>query len=184
MYLLSSQKSNHYGTYFTPFLVFSLVNQSNQLAELNKVYLSRNYFPYRVTEWFVICRWWQAYAQNLSNGVRLTKMFMSKLCILYFLWRGIHADVTVHNISQILRMFADVCYEICQVSQIAKFMGPTWVLSAPDRPHVGPMNLAIRVKLIPSQWDLNLGILSGPECISASVRLSIMITRAWLHWTR
>ena len=24
-------------------------------------------------------------------------------------------------------------------------MGPTWVLSAPDRPHVGPLNLAIRV---------------------------------------
>ena len=24
-------------------------------------------------------------------------------------------------------------------------MGPTLVLSAPDRPHVGPMNLAIRV---------------------------------------
>ena len=38
-------------------------------------------------------------------------------------------------------------------------MGPTWVLSAPDEPHVGPMNLAIRemfwagkmhwIKLIP-----------------------------------
>ena len=26
-------------------------------------------------------------------------------------------------------------------------MGPTWVLSAPDGPHVGPMNLAIRVLL-------------------------------------
>ena len=26
-------------------------------------------------------------------------------------------------------------------------MGPTWVLSAPDGPHVGPMNLAIRVQL-------------------------------------
>ena len=25
-------------------------------------------------------------------------------------------------------------------------MEPTWVLSAPDGPHVGPMNLAIRVK--------------------------------------
>ena len=25
-------------------------------------------------------------------------------------------------------------------------MGPTWVLSAPDRPHVSPMNLAIRVQ--------------------------------------
>ena len=23
-------------------------------------------------------------------------------------------------------------------------MGPTWVLSAPDEPHVGPMNIAIR----------------------------------------
>ena len=34
-----------------------------------------------------------------------------------------------------------------RASQIAKFManmGPTWVLSAPDGPHVGPMNLAIR----------------------------------------
>ena len=28
-------------------------------------------------------------------------------------------------------------------TQIAKFMGPTWVLSARDGPHVGPMNLAI-----------------------------------------
>ena len=27
-------------------------------------------------------------------------------------------------------------------------MGPTWVLSVPDGPHVGPMNLAIRVWLI------------------------------------
>ena len=26
-------------------------------------------------------------------------------------------------------------------------MGPTWVLSAPDGPHVGPMNLAIRALL-------------------------------------
>ena len=26
-------------------------------------------------------------------------------------------------------------------------MGPTWVLSAPDGPHVGPMNLASRIKL-------------------------------------
>ena len=27
-------------------------------------------------------------------------------------------------------------------------MGPTWVLSAPDGPHVGPMNLAFRVGII------------------------------------
>ena len=27
-------------------------------------------------------------------------------------------------------------------------MGPTWVLSAPDGPHVGPMNLAMRAPLL------------------------------------
>ena len=26
-------------------------------------------------------------------------------------------------------------------------IGPTWVLSAPDGPHVGPMNLAIKIHL-------------------------------------
>ena len=32
-------------------------------------------------------------------------------------------------------------------------MGPTWVLSAPDGPHVGPMNLAIRGA---SMWRANI----------------------------
>ena len=30
-------------------------------------------------------------------------------------------------------------------TQIAIFMGPTWVLSAPGGPHVGPGSLAIKV---------------------------------------
>ena len=29
-------------------------------------------------------------------------------------------------------------------TQVTRFMGPTWVMSAPDGPHVGPMNIAIR----------------------------------------
>ena len=33
------------------------------------------------------------------------------------------------------------------ITQKAKFMGPTWVLSAQDGPHVGPMNLVIRVSI-------------------------------------
>ena len=33
-------------------------------------------------------------------------------------------------------------------------MGPTWVLSAPDGPHVGPMNLAIRGAEILQCWDV------------------------------
>ena len=32
-------------------------------------------------------------------------------------------------------------------------MGPTWVLSAPDGPHVGPMNIAIRVVTSVRQVD-------------------------------
>ena len=32
-------------------------------------------------------------------------------------------------------------------------MEPTWVLSAPDLPHVGPMNLAIRVDTHMRQWS-------------------------------
>ena len=34
-------------------------------------------------------------------------------------------------------------------------MGPTWLLSAPDGPHVGPMNLAIRV-LLQQQYTQNI----------------------------
>ena len=42
-------------------------------------------------------------------------------------------------------------------------MGPTWVLSSPDGPHVGPMNLAIRViyagiKVKPCQLKKHLGL--------------------------
>ena len=53
-------------------------------------------------------------------------------------------------------------------SQIANFMGPTWgptwVLSAPDGPHVGPMNLAIRVTYI--GWACSLSdIFPAPQVI-------------------
>ena len=33
-------------------------------------------------------------------------------------------------------------------------MGPTWALSAPDGPYVGPMNLAIRVTLLNTVTDM------------------------------
>ena len=42
-------------------------------------------------------------------------------------------------------MHANYAHVLLKFAQIAKFMGPTWVLSAPDGPHVGPMNLAIWV---------------------------------------
>ena len=33
-------------------------------------------------------------------------------------------------------------------------MGPTWVLSAPDGHHVGPMNLAIRVVTLSAEFSM------------------------------
>ena len=36
-------------------------------------------------------------------------------------------------------------------------MGPTWVLSAPGRPHVGPINLVIRVVGLWHAWTLSHG---------------------------
>ena len=41
-------------------------------------------------------------------------------------------------------------------------MGPTWVLSAPDGPHVGPQNLAIRAVLL-WWWKLMCHIMSYHE---------------------
>ena len=50
-------------------------------------------------------------------------------------------------------------------------MGPTWVLSAPDGPHVGPMNLAIR---------------ENKQCLKQftnnSSNLSYYITKVWITY--
>ena len=47
-------------------------------------------------------------------------------------------------------------------------MGPTWVLSAPDGPHVGPMNLAIRVSsILMPDWEFPQ--ISLLHCVSRAV---------------
>ena len=52
-------------------------------------------------------------------------------------------------------------------------MGPTWVLSVPDGPHVGPMNLAIRVRCVrnpaltdgsSTQWVIKAENVPMPRC--------------------
>ena len=45
----------------------------------------------------------------------------------------------------------------------ATFTTPTWVLSAPDGPHVGPMNLAIRVVTRTANIITYLHIQTGPQ---------------------
>ena len=64
------------------------------------------------------------------------------------------AEIIVWNWKRKLKIFVmgkiflkDISFIYWRSStytQIARFMGPTWVLSAPDGPHVGPMNLAIQ----------------------------------------
>ena len=46
------------------------------------------------------------------------------------------------------------CYHFPDSKVHGANMGPTWVLSAPDGPHVGPMNLAIRVGLLIEAWSV------------------------------
>ena len=65
--------------------------------------------------------------------IRLEKRPMSKMYLIlttwgtiWHNWFGINPDSKVHGAN----------------------MGPTWVISAPDGPHVGPMNLAIREYII------------------------------------
>ena len=70
---------------------------------------------------------------------------------------------TIHDIlptqATILNPFSNhYCFTFCEDTQIARFMGanmgPTWVLSAPCGPHVGPINHALRVKIhIPEYSD-------------------------------
>ena len=43
-------------------------------------------------------------------------------------------------------------------------MGPTWALLAPDGPHVGPMNLAIRVVSEAKQSPFKEAILLCEDC--------------------
>ena len=49
-------------------------------------------------------------------------------------------------------------------------MGPTWVLSAPDGPHIGPMNLAIKVSTL-----LNLNICEISPLYAINYRVYFMI---------
>ena len=58
-------------------------------------------------------------------------------------------------------------------------MGPTWVLSAPDGPHVGPMNLAIRVYKPDQDRTLSfiIGFLNGDVKAPEQLNYQVMMCR-------
>ena len=58
-------------------------------------------------------------------------------------------------------------------------MGPIWVLSAPDGPHVGPMNLAIRGAFSEFYIELVLSLLCcGQYCIMLDHSLSLVMLKS------
>ena len=62
-------------------------------------------------------------------------------------------------------------------------MGPTWVLSAPDGPHVGPMNLAIRVRLQlerNQQWSMLCWTGDKPACEQIMTQINDIIWHQFL----
>ena len=56
-------------------------------------------------------------------------------------------------------------------------MGPTWILSVPGGPHVGPMNLAIRDELLCTVWGLVM------KCYMLYVLHHIIVTIPTMHNT-
>ena len=58
-------------------------------------------------------------------------------------------------------------------------MGPTWVLSAPDGPHVGPMNLAIRVVSKFSMMQCFLVMLNKIELKTSLGRQGVWVMVWW-----
>ena len=62
-----------------------------------------------------------------------------------FLWRKNIWPTFTKTIKIYLKNKNSVTYAFPDSKVHGANMGPTWVLSAPDGPHVGPMDLAIRV---------------------------------------
>ena len=82
--------------------------------------------------------------QNLSISIQTTKKSL-KLCITDPLcWKSCGNCWIPHTKGQYCKKHAQVMM-FPDSKVLGANMGPTWVLSAPDGPHVGFMNFAIRV---------------------------------------
>ena len=77
------------------------------------------------------CKSYYTYTFNAPFGNFPTLCYVAKMLLLYMI-------IICRN------RFSEKTYPDSKVH--GTNMGPTWVLSAPDRPHVGPINLAIRVQ--------------------------------------
>ena len=118
--------------------------------------------------------------------------------ILSYVWECMYMNIFVNcNIFIFCRLltfitiwyspqnpFANGLWSIPDNKVHVAHMVPTWVLSAPGGPHVGPMNLAIRVSLL----DSTVAITTSPsQTLSTSeiiIRLRHHLSWWWKHWAR
>ena len=86
----------------------------------------------------------------------------SNVCHVYFYWICNKQFLNLEFLNFEALIWRASHYILNLIPQIARLMGanmgPTWVLSAPDGPHVGPINLAIRGTS--SSWELTGDILA------------------------
>ena len=121
---------------------------------------------------------------RISKGIPCKSYVMTVALILNSLLRSDSATWSVASISKFVQVeiripmsvnqkldivfviYSDFMRMVSDVHHVVKFsnipdskvhganMRPTWVLSAPDGPHVGPMNLAIRDMLLKMIYHL------------------------------
>ena len=114
--------------------------------EIAKIMLSQD----KPLSFWVALIWLQLLV-HLNNDNFIVRIFRLKLECPATAVVMIYREITLFEttIHYVFKFFVIVPWSICPDSKVhGANMRPTWVLSAPDGPHVGPMNLAIRVYMI------------------------------------
>ena len=105
-------------------------SQTASIYGLHDDLMTRKHFP---------CYW------PFVRGIHLLQVDVSERPVMHSF--GVFFDVDLNMQVQSCQWFETPwhAHDIIPDSKVhGANMGPTWVLSAPDGPHVGPMNLAIR----------------------------------------
>ena len=95
--------------------------------------------------WKNILGWMQGKLIFIANAMRLNSHLLHRSTdyLSVVLWKFYIGK----KINWIVLRFWNNCDNIPDSKVHGANMGPTWILSAPDGPHMGPMNLAIRIYL-------------------------------------
>ena len=104
---------------------------------------------------------WQSMTTKFSSNDKHAQCRQANIWIVCWLKTplNVHPDCILHGVN----------------------MGPTWVLSAPDGPHVGPMNLAIRVYTGMLFKTIPLPLLHlKPTCLKFYIWTNVTIADFWV----